>query len=138
MAPTELDLRRFLERAYTEIKAYFHGGAEHVASQQDGFEVVIRETGSSSFDAELYDRGKLVRSSRVSLGASMGGFAISYAEGLTIPANGVNEILDAVGDDNELCLNCLFGSIFSGGSGRMSIDQAAASLWKRFLGIGRL
>lgn len=136
---SEFERRRFMHGAFDLIKEHFRTGLDELAMQADDVESDFQPTTATDFTAELFVGGKSTCRCRIWQGGMLSSDGISYAEGNSHHGgNSCNEMLSIADGDGELRLSSLMGTGFGRPHGqldlkRMTADQAADYLWRRFV-----
>jgi hypothetical protein len=141
---TELDLRRFVQASFEQIRRYFEHGLRELKASDPRFDAEFQLVHAMKFIAEVYVEGKQRCSAKLWLNSSLGrDLAIGYAEGPGLQVEQdtqFNEILVASADEEGLYLKASMSTGASLGQDssllhpeRMSAEQAAAYLWHRFI-----
>ncbi len=138
-SPTDADRRRFSRQAFDVIKAHFQTALDQLAQHSDAVECDFQSNTSTEFMAEVFLNGKSACRCRIWLGGMHSSDGISYAEGQWHHgSNACNDILSVADNQGELHMTSLMGM----GCGqlekqfdlkRMSQEQAADYLWRRFV-----
>jgi hypothetical protein len=135
---TDADKRRFSRQAFDVINAHFESGLDQL-HQHNSIECDFQANTATEFTAEVFVNGKSTCWCRVWLGGMFSQDGVSYAEGrLRSGTNACNEALSVADDQGELHLSSLMGMGFGMierqfDLKRMSPEQAADYLWRRFL-----
>jgi hypothetical protein len=138
-SPTEADKRRFSRQAFDVVKAHFQSALEQLAQHSDALECDFQMNTATEFMAEVFLNGKSACRCRVWLGGMLSSDGISYAEGQwNHGSNACNEILSISNNQGELHITSLMGMGFGllekqFDLKRMSQEQAADYLWRRFV-----
>jgi hypothetical protein len=121
------------------IQTIFQTGLDQLTQHNGAVECDFQENSAAEFTAEIFLNGKTASQCRVWLGNMLAGDGISYAEGQRHYGSGAcNEILSVKNDQDQLYLTSLMGSGFVRletplDLKRMSPEQAADYLWRRFV-----
>jgi hypothetical protein len=121
------------------IRRHFQTGVDEMGKASDQMECDFHPSNASEFSAEVFLNGKSACRCRIWLGGMFSSDAISYAEGQWHGgSNACNEILSISDDRGELRLTSLMGTGFGQleklfDLKRMSPEQAADYLWRRFV-----
>jgi hypothetical protein len=138
-SPTDADRRRFSRQAFEVIKAHFQAALDQLAQHSDALECDLQPNTATEFMAEVFLNGKSVCRCRIWLGGMHSSDGISYAEGQWHHgSNACNEILSVSENQGELRMTSLMGTGFGQlerqfDLKRMSLEQAADYLWRRFV-----
>jgi hypothetical protein len=140
-AATDADKRRFLKASFDTIGSYFEGALVQLARSQPGLEHDFQRISAVEFTAEIFLHGKSVAACRIWQGGMLSDNGISYSEGRhSFGSNSCNEILSVTDDEGDVALSSLMGGFSFGRAAeninlkRMSTEQAAEYLWRRFVG----
>lgn len=138
-SPTDADRRRFSRQAFDVIKTHFQAALDQLAQHSDALECDFQPNTATEFMAEVFANGKSACRCRIWLGGMLSSDGISYSEGQWHHgSNACNEILSVSDNEGELHITSLMGMAF-GQLGkqfdmkRMSQEQAADYLWRRFV-----
>lgn len=137
-APTDAEKRRFTRQVFDAIKGHFEAGLEQLAQHNQAIECDFQPNTATEFTAEIFVHGKSTCRCRVWLGGMLSNDGISYAEGQSYSNNACNEMLSICEEQGELHMRSLMGTGFSQAERqfdltRLTPDQAADYLWRRFL-----
>jgi hypothetical protein len=138
-SPTDADRRRFSRQAFEVIKTHFQTALDQLARHGDAVECDFQANTATEFMAEVFLSGKSACHCRIWLGGMRFSDGISYAEGQWHHGtNACNEILSISDAHDELHITSLMGTGFRQLEGqfdlkRMSQEQAADYLWRRFV-----
>ena len=138
-SPTDADRRRFSRQAFEVIKAHFQTALDQLAQHSDPVECDFQPNTATEFMAEVFLSGKSACRCRIWLGGMHSSDGISYAEGQWHHgSNACNEILSVSDTQGELHMTSLMGMGFGQlerqfDLKRMSQEQAADYLWRRFV-----
>jgi hypothetical protein len=136
---TDADRRRFNRQAFEVIKVHFETALDQLAQQSEAVECDFQPNTATEFMAEVFLSGKSVCRCRIWLGGMHSSDGISYAEGqLHHGSSACNEILSVSDTKGELHMTSLmamgFGKLeIQFDLKRMSQEQAADYLWRRFV-----
>lgn len=137
-AATDADKRRFLKQAFEVIRAHFEMGMNELDQRNGSVDCDFQPNTATDFDAEIFLDGKSACRCRVWMGGMIASDGIAFAEGQTRYAReACNETLSVKADRGELYLKANFGGfsqlekLFD--LKRMSSQQAAEYLWRRFV-----
>jgi len=137
--PTDADRRRFSRQAFEVIKTHFQTALDQLAQHSDAVECDFQPNTATEFMAEVFSNGKSTCRCQIWIGGMLSNDGISYAEGQwRHGSNACNEILSVSDTQGELHMTSLMGTGFGQlGSQfdltRMSHEQAADYLWRRFV-----
>ena len=136
--PTDVGKRRFCRQAFDVIQSYFQEALGKLSQHHQSAECDFQASTATDFTAEIFLNGKSKARCRIWLGGMFSSDGISYGEGhLPSGSNACNEILSVTDDKGELYLSSLMGGssqidkLFD--LKRMSQEQAAEYLWRRFV-----
>ena len=136
---TEADRRRFGKQALELIRTYFQNGLNELARRNTALECDFESTTATEFAAEIFLNGSSACWCKIWLGSMFSTDGVSYSEGRhNYGRNACNEILAVDERQGELHLSSFIGlghvrSDFSFDLKRMSPEQAAEYLWRRFV-----
>ena len=131
--PSDLEKRRFIERAYLSIVEYFENALEELTQQNEGLETDFKEIGPRRYRAEIFIDGR----SRALCRFWIAGNGIAYSEVNSYHDNdgSYNEMLTLA--ERELVLTALMGMFVRGDdrfdTKHLSPEAAADYLWRRFI-----
>jgi hypothetical protein len=138
-AISDLDRTRFIKQAFGTVRNHFESGLQELG-RQPAIDVDFTPVNETEFTAQVFVGGKRRARCKVWLGGGFGGGdQISYYEGDFDRGNALNEALTIADDPRELALSALMKNFGVGGAaeginlGRMSSDEAAEYLWRRFV-----
>jgi hypothetical protein len=137
-APTDFDKVEFMREAFTAIRSYFQAALEEIGQHNDAVEYNYQPNTATDFIAEIFLNGSSKCRCRIWQGGMLSNDGISYAEGRHYSDTSCNESLVLSEDRGELYLTSLMGIGFgrldlSFDLKRMSREQAAEYLWRRFV-----
>jgi len=134
----DAEKRRFSRDTFNAIKAHFEVGLRQLAKQDGSIECDFQPNTATEFTAEVFVNGQSRCRCRTWLGGLHSADGISYAEGHShAGSNSCNEMLSVSDDQGQLHLSSLMGGfgtverLFD--LKRLSQEQAADYLWRRFL-----
>jgi hypothetical protein len=136
---TEAGKRRFGKQTFESIRSYFQQALNELARRNAVLECDLSSTTNNDFIPEIFLSGASKCWCRVWLGSMLSTDGISYSEARhNYGRNACNEVLSVEEHQGELHLNSLIGlgygrSDFPFDLKRMSSEQAAEYLWRRFL-----
>jgi len=142
---TDLDVKRFMQASFEEIRRYFEQGLKALDHADPRFTTEFQQLNDSKFTAEVYVDGKLRHRAKIWLGPALGSsrVQIAYAEGRGLGAdqdNSMNEILSVVTERDGLRLRAVMYAMATLNrdtrhfdSDRLTSVQAAEYLWLRFV-----
>lgn len=134
---TDLDQRRFVRAGLGRIRQYFENALAELKQSNSQIDTEFVATSSTDFNAEVFVNGKSKCRCRIWLGGLFGQDEIAFAEGQSIRGDAMNESLSAVIDGDTLVFRALltpFGHFDEHMDlQRLSVDQAADYLWRRFV-----
>jgi TIR domain len=136
---TEADKRRFAKQTFESIRSYFQNGLDELAQGNSALECDFATPTTAEFIPEIFLNGASRCWCRIWLGSMFSTEGISYSEARhNYGRNACNEILSAEECQGDLHLSSLIGlgygrSDFSFDLKRMSPEQAAEYLWRRFV-----
>ena len=136
---TDADRRRFSRQAFDVIQCYFQAALEKLRQHSDEVECDFQPNTATEFIAEVFMGGRSVCRCRIWQGGMFSSDGISYAEGhLCQTGNACNEILSASSDRDGLFMASHMGIAIGQlqkqfDLKRMSQEQAAEYLWRRFV-----
>jgi hypothetical protein len=138
---TDVEKRRFLKDSFVEIGNYFETALSDLQSHVNGLEFDFRRLSVNEFTAEIFLNGKSVSSCRLRQGnEGFGQDSITYDEGnINYLTNAANEIITLAKGDGEATLSAMMDSLNYGtakvdfDTKRMSAEQGAEYLWRRFI-----
>jgi hypothetical protein len=138
-APTDADKRRFSRQTFEAISAHFEAGMNQLAGRNDSIECDFQPNTPTDFEAKLFVNGKSACCCRVWMGGMFSSDGIAYNEGQAhYNRDAINEALSVNADQGELYLTALFGGLSQlerlFDLKRLSKEQAAEYLWRRFIG----
>lgn len=142
LAPTDMDKRRFAREGFNTIKAAFEANLQAVSQHESRIEFDFQLTTATDFRAELFLDGKSACIARIWMGGMHSDDNICFSEGRQISPDSCNEIL-SLSQGNELQFHALmamgmFAEERNFDMKRLSADQAADYLWRRFVSpLGR-
>ncbi|MFZ0244532.1 toll/interleukin-1 receptor domain-containing protein [Candidatus Binatus sp.] len=131
--PSDLEKRRFIERAFLSIVKYFENALEELTRQNEGVETDFKEIGPRRYRAEIFIDGR----SRALCRFWIAGNGIAYSEVNSHHDDdgSYNEMLTLA--ERELVLTALMGMFVAGDdrfdTKRLSPETAADYLWRRFI-----
>lgn len=136
-APTDADNRRFARKGFEAIRSLFEANLAAVPEQEPRIEMDFQPSTATDFRAELFLDGKSKCVCRVWLGGMHSADNICFSESRHSMGDSCNEIL-ALAQSGELHFQSLMAmGAFSHERAfdlkRLSPDQAAEYLWKRFV-----
>lgn len=136
--PSDVDKRRFLKDSFTTIKSVFEQGLAQLAQQESGIEFEFTPNTATEFRAEIFLNGSAKCKCRIWQGALHSSDSIGFAEGHTSMDGACNEILSLSDEREGLSLKALMATGYgeferSVDMNRLSKDQAAEYLWRRFI-----
>jgi TIR domain len=137
-AATDFDKLEFMREAFAAIRSYFQAALEEIGQDNDAVEYNYAPHTDSEFIAEIFVNGSSTCRCRIWQGGMLSNDGISYAEGRHYSDTSCNESLVLSEDRGELHLTSLMGIGFgrldlSFDLKRMSQEQAAEYLWRRFV-----
>jgi hypothetical protein len=139
-AVSDFDRSRFVKQAFGAIRDHFNSGLDALAANP-AIEVDLTRRSDTEFVAEVFVNGKRAARCRVWVGGMMGSSnEIGYYEGDRDMGNTLNESLTIADEREGLALTALM-NMGLGASRlppgldprRMSAEEAAEYLWRRFL-----
>ena len=138
--PSDVEKRRFAKGAFETIKAHFESGLTELARRNGHvLEIDMQANSGAQFTAEIFLQGKSKCYCRIWQGGLHSADGISYSETQRhFGGNACNEILTLGNAKSELYLVSLMGAGFARidpqiDLKRMSVNQAADYLWRRFV-----
>jgi hypothetical protein len=140
--PSDLEKRRFLKGAFEIIQREFDERLGQLARENASLEVDLTSVNTTKFTAEIFVNGRSRARCKIWQGGMFSSEGISYSEGsTTLSENACNDVL-TLSTGGELTLhatmNMGLGHADEGlDVGRLSPDDAAEYLWRRFTwGLG--
>lgn len=137
-AITDLDRRRFIQKAFATIQQRFQALLTELTQQNPGVEFDFVPLDTTKFTAEIFVSGKSRARCKIWIGGFTGSNEIAYAEGNTsLQLNSLNEALSLTDRTGELALHAMM-RMFGGRPDNdldpenLSADDAADYLWQRF------
>ena len=131
--PSDLEKRRFIERAFLSIVEYFENALEELTQQNESVETDFKEIGPRRYRAEIFIDGR----TRALCRFWIAGNGIAYSEVSSHHDNddSYNEILTLA--ERELVLTALMGMFVRGDdrfdTKHLSPEAAADYLWRRLI-----
>ncbi len=132
--PTDRERADFLYDAFGKLQAYLQSALEQLAMSDSHVETSLRPISNTKFLCEIYLDGHLVNRCKVWIGGLFAGSSISYTEGRfdLDNDNSLQESLQVEDDGFDFFLKPMMGTMYGVMNDKMTSQQAAEYLWKRF------
>jgi class 3 adenylate cyclase len=133
---TDREKTDFLYQAFGTIRSYLQEALSQLSNSNPDVEFSLRDITSAKYVCEVYLHGERKNGCKVWIGGhQFGGNGISYSEGsFGLETDGsINEMLQVEDDGSELYLKSFMGGVYGLAQDKMSPEQAAEYLWKRFI-----
>jgi TIR domain len=132
---SDRDRATFLKDAFEGTVAYFKDGLQALKRHDPAIETEESEITKQKYVFELYRDGELKNSCKIWIGSLGSQKNISYYEGNFNPHDdsSVNEWIHVESDDHQLYLQGIMGEFGSRLRDKLSVEDAARTLWERFI-----
>ncbi len=132
---SDKDRARFLRDSFRGIIRYFTDGLQALKQHDPTIETEEIEITGQKYVFEVYRDGELKNACKVWIGSFGSQKNISYREGDfdLHDDSSVNEWLHVESDDQQMCLQGIMGEFGSRMRDRLGPEDAARTLWERFI-----
>jgi class 3 adenylate cyclase len=133
--PTDRERNNFLYESLSTIRSYLQDALTQLSNANPNVEFSLRDITNTKLICEIYLNGQHKNSCKVWVGGHLlGSNAINYSEGRfdIDNDNSINEILQVEDDGSELYLKSIMGRVYGEVKDKLSPEDAAEHIWKRF------
>lgn len=129
----DIDRDRFLDEAFSYIRAYFENSLQDVGGRNPGIAGKLRRISEVGFTATLYRDGSKLAGCYVRISNGFGSDrSIGYSGNDSAQDNSYNEMLSVEADRHTLYLKSMMGN-WSASASKLTHEGAAEQLWQLFV-----
>lgn len=135
---SDAEKRRFSRQTFQVIKSYFQEALKQLTGNSGSVECDFEENTTTEFAAEVFVNGTSKARCQIWQGSLHSSDGISYSEGRqSVGGKSINESLSVIENGGDLYMSALMGSFSQLEKmfdlQRLTSDQAAEYLWRRFV-----